>query len=441
MDLEKAYECIKCGKEPPTLVFDGVAMGFQVKLLEKFKEQMQLYASYKSPSVLLGSNFSDRMFVKKQSNRIILKEASKARRWPENENGDDDPEYLVGRKRKRGSNADEGMELFWKLIKKLDKADPPTEAFVMLMQNLSTSTSTTSIFQVVHTNLLNSLCQYLKGSKEHNFVRGTANWKLNKEMRKHYPIVTDIVCGLADSNGHLKKPVAEFLLALVNHTLSVYDSARTRTSADYYLRRAELESQIFPNLPMHRERGIYHKTCENQDKASSRDSCEKSFPVDKSLTPGLMVVTCGCSEKVVYGFHMMLTGESPEMVFDIIMSRFPNRYNPHIIYDNSCKLKEFGLNRELQRFMKLQITTDKFHEPNHKACSTAFRSSKYDELRNVNTEACEQTNSVLRSIGSSTTYMSPKLYMKTLTFFLAYQNYKANDKASKRIYHISDPVM
>ena len=39
-----------------------------------------------------------------------------------------------------------------------------------------------------------------------------------------------------------------------------------------------------------------------------------------------------------------------------------------------CKTKEFGLNRETKRFMKLQITVDKFHQVNHTSCGDTFKS-------------------------------------------------------------------
>ena len=86
------------------------------------------------------------------------------------------------------------------------------------------------------------------------------------------------------------------------------------------------------------------------------------------------------------------------------------------------------MNRELLRFMNIQITTDIFHEENHTTCTPAFKSSKYDSLKNVNSEAAEQTNSVLRRVASSTTFINPKLYIKSLTLFMAYQNLKSNAK-------------
>ena len=107
------------------------------------------------------------------------------------------------------------------------------------------------------------------------------------------------------------------------------------------------------------------------------------------------------------------------MLFDLVMTRFEHNYNPHIIYDASCIAKEFGYNRELRRFMQLSITSDRFHEVNHKSCSNSFKTSEYNQLEKINSEACEQTNSSLRRVTSSTTFMSPAMYMRSLTLFLA----------------------
>ena len=81
--------------------------------------------------------------------------------------------------------------------------------------------------------------------------------------------------------------------------------------------------------------------------------------------------------------------------------------------------------------MKIRITTDRFHEFNHTSCTPAFRSSEYDTNRHINSEAAEQVNSVLRRIGKSTTFMNPKLFLKTLSFFVGYHNFKAISKCNK----------
>ena len=112
------------------------------------------------------------------------------------------------------------------------------------------------------------------------------------------------------------------------------------------------------------------------------------------------------------------------------MSRFPLNYSPNIVYDNACKVMEFGLNRETHRFMELPITIDKFHQNNHTSCGESFKSSEYLSLKNANTQAWEQTNAKLRRIASSCTFMNPDLFMRSLSLYLGYQNIVKSDWVS-----------
>ena len=245
-------------------------------------------------------------------------------------------------------------------------------------------------------------------------------------MKMKYPTIINILGQLAQETGEIEKPIAELLLSVIRHSENVFKSCPDRSENDYFNRyeNGEIDSQVFPKFHLKTEKGNYALNCklEDQKTISTKDMCEKTFPKHSYLTPGLMIMTCACPNKVVYGFSMMMGGESPEMIFDIIMTRFPSDYNPNIVYDNSCKTKEYGLNRETKRFMKLQITTDKFHEVNHKTCCDSFKSSEYAALSNCNTQACEQTNSKLRYISSSCTYMNPALFMRAITLYLGYQN-------------------
>ena len=79
----------------------------------------------------------------------------------------------------------------------------------------------------------------------------------------------------------------------------------------------------------------------------------------------------------------------------------PDDYNN--IFDASCLAKYLGYNYniELKSFFSISITTDYFHEANHKRCSKSFRTSEYMKLMNI--------NSALRKITSSTTFMSPSM--------------------------------
>ena len=66
-----------------------------------------------------------------------------------------------------------------------------------------------------------------------------------------------------------------------------------------------------------------------------------------------------------YGILKMVQGESPRIMFDTIMGRFEDDYSRNIFYYASCRLKEFGMNREPKRFQDLLITTDPVHCVNH----------------------------------------------------------------------------
>ena len=103
----------------------------------------------------------------------------------------------------------------------------------------------------------------------------------------------------------------------------------------------------------------------------------------------------------MYGFKKMVTGESPRMLFDLVMNRFEENYNPTMIYAAACRAKEVGMNREPQRFSRLRLTSDPLHNDNHTTCASSFNSNQYDKMHKMNKEACKQFNSLLRNIHES----------------------------------------
>ena len=150
----------------------------------------------------------------------------------------------------------------------------------------------------------------------------------------------------------------------------------------------------------------------------------KIFLESVKLTPGLFIVCCPCPAKKVYGFSMMIGGESPRLIFDIVTTQFPMNYNPNWIYDAACRAKEIGLNREPERFMKTMIVTDHVDESNHTTCLPDSKSSWYPDMKKLNKESYEQLNSILRCVASSVAYMSFDHYMLAITVFCAFYNLK-----------------
>jgi len=65
IDDKKCFTCINCGPRPKVMVVDGIAMGLQISELKKHIEKMNFQAPYKSNTILEGSKFEDRNFIRK----------------------------------------------------------------------------------------------------------------------------------------------------------------------------------------------------------------------------------------------------------------------------------------------------------------------------------------------------------------------------------------
>ena len=145
LNLKKSFTCDECGILPPTLVFDGIALGIQVSKVKELKQRILIQQGRSSERELSGTKFSEGVFIKHKKNRNILKEAADMKLWPDIlETTYDEDEYTPAARKDK----DDGMIKFMAMIKKLDQSEPPSDGLVQLMRNLWSSTSTTSLFQV-----------------------------------------------------------------------------------------------------------------------------------------------------------------------------------------------------------------------------------------------------------------------------------------------------
>ncbi len=78
---------------------------------------------------------------------------------------------------------------------------------------------------------------------------------------------------------------------------------------------------------------------------SARDGCEKNFPVNEKFTSGIMIMTCGCSNRVIYAVCFMDSAESVSMPFDMMVQRF-SVAPKYVFYDNACHLHYYCVSRE-----------------------------------------------------------------------------------------------
>lgn len=67
-----------------------------------------------------------------------------------------------------------------------------------------------------------------------------------------------------------------------------------------------------------------------------------------------------CPHRVIYGWHVMLRGESPRDPFTVLLTRLHRRHLPKwLVYDNSCKLRAYAMRREPGHFADVRFLVDR----------------------------------------------------------------------------------
>ena len=142
LDLLKSFSCDSCGDRHPTLVFDGIALGVQIKKVESFKDKMRLVLGRQSEKKLGGIKFEDRTFIRLKKNKRLLEECVKRKVWPK-----DVIDHDLNQGEPRVAQNDEGFDQFMTMIDQQDMNGLVPEGLLTLMANLATSCSTSNLFQ------------------------------------------------------------------------------------------------------------------------------------------------------------------------------------------------------------------------------------------------------------------------------------------------------
>ena len=119
----------------------------------------------------------------------------------------------------------------------------------------------------------------------------------------------------------------------------------------------------------------------------------------------------------------MRSHESPKHPFEIFLTRFETP--PEIIiYDNSCKLHQYVLNRHPTHFKNTSFFVDRFHWRGHVGCSSGYSLDKYATplITNINSQVNEQANAGLQRIKGQIAYMKPDNFMFHVQLFLRIAN-------------------
>ena len=185
---------------------------------------------------------------------------------------------------------------------------------------------------------------------------------------------------------------------------------------------AENELTYFPNLPMVRGVPVYRADqSSSRQRQEDQDACRKYASNHPTLTPGIFIIYC--PHGVCCGFEVMKTHESPKHPFETFLTRFESPPRT-IIYDNSCKLHQYTLNREPSHFKETVFFVDHFHWRGHIGCSSGYSLDKYStyDIKSINSQVNEQANAGLQRIKGQIAYMKPCNFMFHVKLFLAIIN-------------------
>jgi hypothetical protein len=138
------------------------------------------------------------------------------------------------------------------------------------------------------------------------------------------------------------------------------------------------------------------------------NGCTKKVSCSAEFSPGVFIVTCG--HGYIYGYSMMRDFESPKLPFELFSNRVADPASTTIVYDNGCHLLAYGLNRFAKFWSAARVLVDSLHYKGHCACSKCFDSSVY-ELKDFNSQACEQVNAFLKRAAPSFHQMTSRSCM------------------------------
>ena len=191
---------------------------------------------------------------------------------------------------------------------------------------------------------------------------------------------------------------------------------------------SEAPASLWPSAPAISRPCIYEKS--NAPVLPEEDPYCNKFDYSgtrSKLGPGAM--TFVCMHGILFGYILMHVFENAQLIMDELQRRFP--FCPDlIIYDLACNLHKFMLARDHHYVRDALFVLDRFHTPNHRACSHGYRTTEHMAVMDgVNTEAAEQFNNVLLPLKKCTQGMTFEHHMWTIELFGHHHNAAVNAAA------------
>ncbi|XP_078614406.1 uncharacterized protein LOC144883690 [Branchiostoma floridae x Branchiostoma japonicum] len=371
IDYSKGFMCPLCGPAPKVIICDGTALSFRRELLPW--QQVLGESDSGTETAYPGSSHRDRVFSSQQPTRNAR---------------------LCHHRLPLSSNSNQHL-----------KTCP--EGLKSLLGTLSKNSPVCGLFH--------------PSEELHDFVQKVADGAAISDsvcdmefLQKHIPVLFDHV---RNGDGScVAEELRPLLLALLDVAEKPFNQ-NARVPDDCAGQRGVNPDLIsfFPALGHVRSRGKYTADRGRNDVKG----CSKSSSGHPSLLPGMFLLNCG--HGINYGFEVMVKHESPNTPFTILRTRFKD-VPETVIYDNSCNLHSYCLNRDPLLFKNTWFLVDRLHWKNHKGCSVGYQLSRYPQYDNVNSQVVEQCNSALKKLKGQLSYMNPANFMRQAKLFLWYKN-------------------
>lgn len=161
------------------------------------------------------------------------------------------------------------------------------------------------------------------------------------------------------------------------------------------------------------------------------DNCNKDFPTDSRLTPGVYNVLC--PHVISYGFRVLTKAESVEDGISIILERFP--FLPKTIYyDMACKMNRNLMRRvrPLFRHFSVRCFMDRPHGKGHTCSLSNFADASLRQTLGSASTAAESSHSIAVRFRPMLAYMKPATFLRLKSFQVATANLRA-------IYRLKSP--
>ena len=151
--------------------------------------------------------------------------------------------------------------------------------------------------------------------------------------------------------------------------------------------------------------------------------CTKDFPrVSKGGFSYMFVWLCP-RHGHVYGYHLIPNQEGQKDAF-CSLYKYCAALPECVVYDSSCLLHEYALNRMPSFARQIRFCDDKFHSYGHKRCATVYRANECGYLRCTNTSRAEQFNSYIKCVKYTASHLSKLHFCVFVQFFFHRWNLK-----------------